>query len=369
MSKRSYEILALVTDAFGAYGGISQYNQDLLTELSHLEMVDNVAVLPRIWNGAKATKTPNIRMFSASMNKFLYALRAVWIAFRLKPDLIYCGHLYHGPLAARLAKLFKAKLVSQLHGTEVWEPLTSSLLEPLKRSDRVLCVSEDTKKRYRAQLTHDPNNAVVLHNTVGTQFSPDGREQSREKFNVVNDYVLLSVSRLDARKGGYKGHERVINTLPDLLQKRPNAIYLIAGTGDDRDRLVNLVEQRGLSEKVRFLGKVPADDLIDLYRAADLFVLPSMGEGFGIVYLEAMASGTLALGLNIGGAPDALCDGELGVCVDESAFASALVRAATADGVDRETLSRKTISRFGPIAFGRSVRSVFGEVFARNCRK
>lgn len=358
-------MLALVTDAFGAYGGIAQYNKDFLTQIARLDDVGAVFVLPRIWDRSEYPSTSKIRMFKPSMNKFLYALRACWLVLKLRPHVIYCGHLYHGPLATRLARTFKIKLISQLHGTEVWDPVPRSLIAPLEQSDKVLCVSEDTKQRYSAQSTNEPSNGIVVHNTVGTQFNTGDRTNARAKFDVESKYALLSVSRLDARKGGYKGHQRVIEALPELLRQRPNLIYLIAGVGDDFERLVQLAERNGVTSSVRFLGKVPAEELPDLYRAADLFVLPSTGEGFGIVYLEAMASGTMALGLNVGGAPDALCDGALGICVDEHDFETALLQAVSTDSVDRQTLSNKTIERFGPLAFQQKLLSALNGVLKR----
>ena len=78
---------------------------------------------------------------------------------------------------------------------------------------------------------------------------------------------------------------------------------------------------------MRFLGAVDQNCLVDAYRAADLFVMPSTGEGFGIAFLEAMACGTPALGLDVAGARDALADGELGTAVsDEDDLPAAIAR-------------------------------------------
>ena len=355
MAVRPIRVLALVTDAFGAYGGIAQYNRDFLSQLAAVDIVSDVHVLPRIWDGTAPKSDASIRLYAPSMHKFAYAARAAWLALKLKPDLIYCGHLYHGPLALRLAKLCGARLMSQLHGTEVWEPLSQALLRPLEQSDKVLCVSRDTKARYERQSINAPDNAHVLHNTVGPEFVPGDRSEARKQFGVADEYVLLSVSRLDARNGGYKGHEKVIDALPDLLVQRPDALYLIGGVGDDYERLAALVETRNLNAHVRFFGKVSAEHLPALYRAADLFVLPSTGEGFGIVYLEAMASGTLAIGINAGGAPDALRHGHLGICVEPEDFKSALLDAAMRNPTDRARLSRDTIEEFGARSFQKGV--------------
>src|SRR5690606_18991980 len=113
--------------------------------------------------------------------------------------------------------------------------------------------------------------------------------------------VIVSVGRLDRRER-YKGQDRVIAALPELAAAGLDPLYLVAGSGDDQPRLEALAAAGGVAHRTRFLGKVPAADLPDLYRAADVFALPSTGEGFGIVFLEAMACGAPAVGLAAGGA-------------------------------------------------------------------
>ncbi|MEL7482350.1 MAG: glycosyltransferase, partial [Pseudomonadota bacterium] len=282
-----------------------------------------------------------------------YALSALKITLTRRPKIIFSGHLYHGPLAARLAKLTGARLISQLHGTEIWGPIAPHHLSPLDQSDLVLCVSKDTQARYRAATSQQTDTTLVVPNTVGESFTPGDRDQARQRFNLDGEFAILTVGRLDARQGGYKGHEKIIRALPSLSIDGRDVVYLIAGKGDDKDRLVALVEELGLSEQVRFLGKVPAGDLPDLYRAADLFALPSTGEGFGIVYLEAMASGTPAIGLDVGGAIDALQG--LGTLTNIENFPTKLVQAAAAATAmtyaDRLALAAETRRRFGHAAF------------------
>ena len=137
--------------------------------------------------------------------------------------------------------------------------------------------------------------------------------------------MLLTVGRMDAREG-YKGHDRVIAALPQLLAAGHDIVYVVVGEGDDRARLQNLADERGVAERVRFVGVLGQDVLVDAYRMADLFVMPSSGEGFGIAFLEAMACGTPALGLAAGGAVDALADGEFGTMASEAEFAPVLAR-------------------------------------------
>ena len=355
-------ILALVTDAFSGYGGIARYNCDLFTALAAGPGDNALLILPRIGDDRVIGLSANFSQQRPILKRVPYALRAVVQALRWKPDVIYCGHVYHGPLALLLSRLAGARLVSQLHGTEVWKPLPRRHLRPLQLSDQVLCVSRDTRARYAMQGDRC-DNSFVLANTVAPCFETGDRRRARARFEVGSDYVLLSVSRLDTRDG-YKGHDRVIEAMPRLIDRgRADLIYLIAGEGADRIRLEQLAQQHGVAERVRFLGKVAEADLPELYRAADLFVLPSTGEGFGIVYLEAMACGTPALGLDVGGTPDPLSDGELGALVPvEADLAAALAAAIASDPPEATELSAAVQARFGGDAFRQRVAQAFARL-------
>lgn len=353
------KVLALVTDAYGGYGGIAQYNRDFLSAVASLPEVTNVQVLPRI-APEKVVVPQDVTQHPAVFNSLQYSLKALTLCLRQRPDVIINGHIYHGPLAARLAELFNARLISQLHGTEIWKPLRKRHLNPLKRSKLVLCVSEDTKARYAAQAGVHEHNAIVLHNTVDPRFTVGDRSSARHAFGLTDEFALLTVSRLDAREG-YKGHDRVIRALSRLNAGQRKLVYLIAGEGDDRPRLEMIAKECGVEEQTHFLGKVSVENLPALYRAADLFALPSTGEGFGIVFLEAMACGTPAIGLAVGGSPDALSD-VYGRAVPPQDFERELQNligqlAATTE-TEQSLLSLRTVSKFGHPAFRQRLKEI-----------
>jgi phosphatidylinositol alpha-1,6-mannosyltransferase len=177
---------------------------------------------------------------------------------------------------------------------------------------------------------------------------------SRQAFGLHDEFALLTVGRLDPRER-YKGHDRVIRALATLRLDGRRIVYLVAGEGQDQHRLSALAHELGVNHDVRFLGSVDEALLPSLYSAADLFVLPSTGEGFGIAFLEAMACGTPSLGLAVGGAPDALGDGTLGDCVGESSFEAALARAIARPPPDRAALSAETVQRFGKLRLAADV--------------
>jgi glycosyltransferase involved in cell wall biosynthesis len=125
----------------------------------------------------------------------------------------------------------------------------------------------------------------------------------------------LTVGRLSAEER-YKGQDRVIGVLADLERSAGPVHYIVAGSGDDRPRLEELARASGVSRLITFAGFVPDEEIQDHYRLADVFVMPSTGEGFGIVFLEAMACGCPVIAGNRDGSVDALAHGELGRLVD-----------------------------------------------------
>lgn len=361
-SNRTGGMLALMTDAFGGYGGIAQYNRDFLTAVADIAAPGPITVLTRTSGDDPVPPPARIEQVSPIFNKFAYGLRAARIALRQRPEVIYNGHLYHGPLAIRLAKLTGAKLVSQLHGTEIWHDVPPRCLAAIEASDLVLTVSRDTRGRTLAQARIEPHKVVIVNNTVGPAFTPGDRTAARRRFALDHEVAILTVARLDAREG-YKGHDRIIPLIPDLVARGIDAVYLVAGDGPDRPRLEALARSAGIERRVRFLGKVPVDDLADLYRAADLFALPSTGEGFGISFVEAMACGTPAIGLAVGGAPDALADGELGACVPPERFADTLVDLLAQGPVRPADLADRTRARFDFPLFAEQIRTQLGKVW------
>jgi phosphatidylinositol alpha-1,6-mannosyltransferase len=159
----------------------------------------------------------------------------------------------------------------------------------------------------------------VLPDTVRGIFTPGPRSEAlANRLQLGPGPVLLTVGRLSASER-YKGHELVFAALPALRTRFAGLVHVVAGSGDDRARLERRArELTGDPAAVRFLGFVPEEDLPDLYRLADLYVMPSSQEGFGIVYLEAAACGLKVVGGAGGGSSDAVPDERIGVLVDPS---------------------------------------------------
>jgi phosphatidylinositol alpha-1,6-mannosyltransferase len=355
-SLRSVYILALVTDAFGGRGGIAQYNRDLLSAFAELESVSSVMVLPR-YAPDQSSWQRKIRQFRARGKKLQYIAAAVWVSWRNHVDLIFCGHLYVAPLAWIIARLKGAKLIIQMHGIEAWGAPSSLQRLAVDAADLVLCVSRHTRSSVLNWASIAPERVIVVPNTVGEKFKPDHGISSRKTWGLSGKRVLLTVGRMDSRER-YKGHDRVIAAIPQLVAEGHDVVYLILGEGDDRARLEAIARKAGIIDRMRFMGLVSQELLVEAYRIADLFIMPSTGEGFGIAFLEAMASGTPAVGLAVAGAMDALADGELGIAVEESELPAVLCQALLDSRPQPEALATAVHARFGRECFASRARAV-----------
>lgn len=359
-------ILALVTEAYGGRGGIACAARDFLDALARDSRVTAIDVLPRSTTDPVRALPPKVSQLSAVGSRLGYSLKSLW-ALTQSWDVIFCNHVYMAPLSALIARLAGAKLVIQVHGIEVWGKVRGLRRAALEAADWIVSVSRDTRSRILGECDNAPETILVIPNTVSEAFEPTDHDAARIKFGLIAHPVLLAVGRLSAQEQ-YKGHDRVIRALNTLVPNHPNLLFVVAGDGDDRSRLEALAAQEGVSEHVRFLGQVPQVDLNALYNAADLFALPSTGEGFGIVFLEAMAAGTPAVGLAIAGAKDALADGDLGFCVPEEQFTEALnkilseIKGASVEG--RQALAKEVHQRFGKPVFEASIHHLLTRIAA-----
>ena len=308
-------LLALVTDGFGAPGGIGQYNRDLVRALSRSAAVTEVVVLPR--HGDPVGGTPERAIQLASVpHRIGWSVRAAQLAVAGRFDAIFCGHLRAAPLAAFLARLTSKPLWLQVHGIEAWADPGNAVRRATERARLVTSVSRYTRGRVLGWADIDPSRVRVLPNTVAPAYAKRERPAALEAaLRLGGKRVILTVGRM-ASGERYKGHDRVIRALPDVLRQVPSAVYLVVGTGDDRPRLEQLAAEAGVADRVVFAGEVPGAELPDYFRLADVFAMPSTGEGFGIVFLEAAASGLPVIAGNRDGSVDALADGAIGRLID-----------------------------------------------------
>jgi phosphatidylinositol alpha-1,6-mannosyltransferase len=358
--KRSYAMLALVPDAYGGRGGIAQYNRDFLGALAESGLFLSITIIPRL--APDHVNPPfGIEQWAARSGRVAYSIAAFRKAFFGRIDVVFCGHLYMSPLAALIAWMKGAKLIVQAHGIEAW-PCPSKLQRAaVERADLVLSVSRYTRAAVLGWASIAPERAIVVPNTVREMFTPGDGTARRAELGIRGKTVLLAVGRMVASEH-YKGHDKVMAAIQVLVQQGHDICYLIVGEGDDRPRLEALPAKIGVSDRVSFLGALDPQTLLETYRAADLFVMPSTGEGFGVSFLEAMASGIPALGLDVAGARDALGEGELGTAVSENDLVTAIGRLLAQSRPDPGALAAEVRARFGPQRMKASAYSAVSRV-------
>jgi phosphatidylinositol alpha-1,6-mannosyltransferase len=316
-NKKGLSVLALVTDAFGSHGGIAQYNQDLLSALALSSRVSDILVVPRHGARPKGSLPERVGQTPPRSGRISYAAHALAQAlFGTSFDVVFCGHLYMSPLATLISETFKKPMWLQLHGIEAWERPGRLVRTTAERATIVTAVSRHTRHRFLEWANLAPERVKVLPNTYRPEFAPGPkRDDLAEHYKLRGSRVLLTVSRLAASER-YKGHDRVISLLPKVLERNPDVAYLVVGDGDDRQRLEEMAQATGVAHAIKFAGHVSHRELLDYFRLADVFVMPSTGEGFGIAFLEAAASGLRVIGGNRDGSVDALAEGTIGTLVD-----------------------------------------------------
>ena len=353
-------MLAIVTDAFGGRGGIAQYNRDFLGALAEGRILSSIAVLPRHAPDPPAPPK-TIEQMPPRRGRIAYSVAALRAAFFRPVDLVFCGHLFMAPLAAQIARLKAAKLIVQTHGIEAWPKPSRLRRAALESADLVLCVSRYTRAVVLSWAAIAPERVLVLPNTVKETFTPGDGSTTRAALAVGSKRVLLTVGRMDSDQP-YKGQDRVIAAIPYIVAQGHDVEYVVVGEGNDRARLEALARDVGVSERVRFFGVAESQVLPEIYRSANLFVMPSTGEGFGIAFLEAMASGTPALGLDVGGTRDALADGQLGTVVSEAKVPIAIAQLLANTRRNPVALASEARARFGRETFAAGVRNALNRL-------
>jgi len=226
------------------------------------------------------------------------------------PPWILFSHLGLARVEGYLTPVAPAPYAVFLHGIEAWKPLAARERDVVRRATLRVANSSFTA---RAVAAANPGVGEIrvcpLALPKGEPARPPRRVESGDRRTV------LVVGRLSAGEA-YKGHEQLIRAWPGVVARVPGAQLVIAGDGDDAPRLRQLAADANAGDAIRFTGFLTRADLDETYASAGMFALPSRGEGFGLVYLEAMAHGLACLGSVHDAASEVIADGETGVLVD-----------------------------------------------------
>lgn len=327
------KIALLTLDFPPSVGGVQQYLYELCRRIGRHHSL--TAIVPG--GNPEPFQEEPFHISPVSSSKPWHFAR---VLATLRPHLTIIGHA-HPRLLLPAAILSRGRYITITYGNDFeaaqlrWHaPFFNRLLSG---SNPLITISDANARRLRKLGLQKPQ--VILPGTDPNFFTPPSRPRAEPP-------ILLTVSRLISRKGV----DTVLKALPSLLNLTPDLQYWIVGDGPERSSLEQLAHNLQISENVRFfLGPFASEELPEFYRRASIYVMTTREEyevgsveGFGIVYLEASASGLPVVAARAGGAVEAVRDRETGLLVppdDPSALAQTLTRLIR-DGALRQRLGR-----------------------------
>jgi phosphatidylinositol alpha-1,6-mannosyltransferase len=291
-------------------------------------------------------------------------------AARRRAKLVVAGHPHLAPVAEGLKLLAPGgKSIICTHGLEVWEPLSFFRRRALRNADLVLAPTSDTANHVATQQEIPRERIRVLPWALDPEFEtlllPTPRPALPMEF--PQGRVILTVGRWSAEER-YKGMDTLITALPRLLTEWPSLQLVAVGEGDDQGWLEQIADGRGVRRHVHFLGGLSYAEIAACYQACEIFALPSRGEGFGLVYLEAMACGKPVIGGAHGGAPEVIEDGQTGYLVqhgDAGQLATSLETLLSEPGLAQQmgARGRERVERdFRFTVFAESLKNILREL-------
>jgi len=350
-------ILHVGTDSFGGYGGIALYNRELIAAMASHPSVEEVVVVPRIIVGeleAIPEKVTFVTTASRGRLAYLNALRNA----RGRFDLVVCAHVNLLPIVRLITK----HPLLMLYGIEAWKPLRDPWSNRLLRNVRgVVSISDITRERFTG-WSHYAGPSLLLPNSIRAEWYGIRPKNPGlvARYHLDGNRVLMTLGRVIAAER-YKGFDEVLDVLPELDD---DISYLIAGGGNDVPRLKQKAAGLGIAHRVVFTGLFPEEEKADLYNLADVYVMPSRGEGFGFVFLEALACGVPVIASRLDGGREAVRLGQLGQLVDPTSPAE--IRTAIQDTLSARSPKRipEGLDYFSYGNFERRTHAIIDELAA-----
>lgn len=292
--------ILILTSSLEKTGGIENYNREFIRALYAL----NYSVCH-----VELSK-------STLLQKMFFVVHAAWRVICFRPFLVIASHVQFSPLAFFLRTFIPFRYVVIIYGIDAWKAKRGIVRHAILHAHQIISISQFTKKIFFQKTPYRRTVSILPCPIDESRFEIRARpEWLEEKYGAQKKKILLCVARLSESEQ-YKGYDRVIQALPSIIKKIPNILYVLVGTGGDAKRVEALVASLGLTQHVQLTGYVSDDELPSYYNLCDAFIMPSTGEGFGIVYLEALASGKPVIAGNIDASSEPLVNGKLGILVN-----------------------------------------------------
>ena len=322
--------ILLVTNDFGPRaGGIETFVIGLLERIPQGEVVvytssqENSEAFDQRWREKYGVDVIRDRAkILLPTPRVIRKLRAVILKRNLKT--IWFGAAAPLGFSARwLRKSGANHIVALTHGHEVWWskvwPFSMAMKEIGRSVDVATFLGDFTRQAIAPRFTN-PEKLLKIAPGIDTEhFNPRNAEKLRKSLGLESKPTIVCVGRLVHRKG----QDRLVEAMPEILKRFPDATLVFIGEGPHRARLDALIKRNKVENNVRFIGRIQYAELPEYIALGDVFAMPSRSrffglevEGLGIVYLEASSCGLPVIAGASGGAPDAVRDGETGFVVD-----------------------------------------------------
>lgn len=341
-------VIVLAPDV-NSSGGIGGYTLTVLQALAELYSPQSVGLVVLIGGSGLEKARNHARVLGIggsqlTMNSEIrFVILALWNLARFRPHTILCGHVNLSPVARLGGELLGMSYATLTYGLDVWNRLSFLTKLGLAGSRLVLTISSFTREQLIANQSVKADKLRIIRPAVSPELlGVNPNWAVLDRYHLHRLPFLLFVGRM-AKVERYKGHDVAIRAFAKIKDVAPGAL-IVVGTGDDSSRLVGLSQELGVEDRVLFLDRVENDELAALYHSCRAFIMPCalarrdrqlIGEGFGIVFLEAAAFGKPAIAGKFGASAEAVVDGETGILVDPSSeddVAQAMLRLLTDQG-------------------------------------
>ena len=310
-------------------GGISRYCRYQIAALRNIDSINHILTLSLLGRDLHSFEEEFKITWSANgnslINKMLFSFKAIITTIYFRPDVIHVAHINLSFLGFLCSKISKSRLVLNVYGLEIWSGLKYSSRIGLAKSDNIISDCHSTKNYILKNLEVHENKIEVIWDCVDiNKFKPVILDYNvLGKYNIpskIDFFNILTLGRL-SKTSRHKGFERLIDVFKRIHIKYPLTRLIIAGKGDDLNRLERLVNKLDIKDYIIFTGEIHEDDLCMIYNSSNIFSLVSqkgdmMGEGIPLTPLEAMACNLPIIVGNQDGSKEAIFNDENGFSID-----------------------------------------------------